>query len=156
MTNKTVVSGLKKRLEGMKGNWFEELSRVLWAYLTTSRRSIGETPFSMTYRAEATIPVEISLSSMRIASSSPRSNDAQMIKRLDLLEESRDMAFIWLADYQWKLTWGCNRNVMPREFVARDLVLQRAVGNMKDQCVGKLAPNWEGPYQVTVVAGTGA
>ena len=68
-----------------------------------------------------------------------------MIKWLDLLEESQDMVSIQLADYQQKLTWGYNRNVMPREFVAGDLVLQRAVG--------KLAPNWEGPYQVTAVAG---
>ena len=27
---------------------------------------------------------------------------------------------------------------------------------MKDQNVEKLAPNWEGPYRVTTVAGTGA
>lgn len=46
-----------------------------------------------------------------------------MIKWLDLLEESRDMVSIQLADYQQKLTWGYNRNVMPREFVAGDLVL---------------------------------
>ena len=46
-----------------------------------------------------------------------------MIKWLDLLEESRDMVSIQLADYQQKLTWGYNRNVMPREFVTGDLVL---------------------------------
>ena len=37
-----------------------------------------------------------------------------------------------------------------------NLILQRAVGSMKDQSAEKLAPNWEGPYQVTVAAGTGA
>ena len=26
---------------------------------------------------------------------------------------------------------------------------------MKDQSVGKLAPNWEGPYRVTAIARTG-
>ena len=36
--------------------------------------------------------------------------------------------------------------------MARDLVLQKAVGNMKDQSAGKFTQNWEGPYQVTVVA----
>ena len=44
----------------------------------------------------------------------------------------------------------------PREFVVGDLVLQRAMGNMKDQSLGKLALNWEGPYCVTAVASTRA
>ena len=64
--NKTIVNGLKKRLEGAKGNWAEELLNVLWAYQTTPRRSTGETPFSMTYGVEAVIPIEIGLSSMRV------------------------------------------------------------------------------------------
>ena len=37
-----------------------------------------------------------------------------------------------------------------------DLVLQKAIGGMKDQNAGKLAPNWEGPYQVTATVGAGA
>ena len=31
-TNKVIVVGLKKRLEGAKGRWAEELPNVLWAY----------------------------------------------------------------------------------------------------------------------------
>jgi len=30
--NKTIVNGLKKRLEGVTGNWVEELPNILWAY----------------------------------------------------------------------------------------------------------------------------
>ena len=41
-------------------------------------------------------------------------------------------------------------------FGARDLVVQKVVGNMRDTTAGKLAPRWEGPYRVTVIAGTGA
>ena len=66
-TNKTIVNGLKKRLEGVKGNWVEELPNVLWAYRTTPRRSMGETPFSLTYGAKAVIPIEVGLSSIRVA-----------------------------------------------------------------------------------------
>ena len=57
--NKTIVNGLKKRLDDAKGRWVDELPHVLWTYRTTPRRSIGEIPFSMTYRAEAVIPLEI-------------------------------------------------------------------------------------------------
>ena len=62
-TNKVIVNRLKKRLEGTKGMWDEELLNVLWAYRTTPRRSTGETPFSLTYRGEVVIPTEISLCS---------------------------------------------------------------------------------------------
>ena len=47
VTNKAIDTGLKKRLEGAKGKWAEELPNVLWANRTTPKRSTGETPFSM-------------------------------------------------------------------------------------------------------------
>ena len=53
------MSGLKKRLDDVKGKWVEELPHVLWTYWTTPRRSTRETSFSMTYGAEAVIPLEI-------------------------------------------------------------------------------------------------
>ena len=43
-----------------------------------------------------------------------------------------------------------------REFSAGDLVLRRAVGNMQDTNVGKLALTWEGPYRVTAIVGVEA
>ena len=42
-----------------------------------------------------------------------------------------------------------------REFGARDLVLWKVVGNMRDKNAGKLAPTWEGPYRVIAIAGVG-
>ena len=61
--NKTILSGLKKRLDSAKGNWAEELPNVLWANRTTPHRSTGETPFSLTYEAEAVIPAKVNLCS---------------------------------------------------------------------------------------------
>lgn len=57
---------------------------MLWAYQKTPRRSIGETPYSMTYRIEAVIPVEISMSSLRVSEFSLASNEELMMKQLDL------------------------------------------------------------------------
>jgi transposase InsO family protein len=48
-SNKTVLDGIKKRLEDAKGRWVEELPNVLWTFRTTPRRSTGETPFSLAY-----------------------------------------------------------------------------------------------------------
>ena len=43
-----------------------------------------------------------------------------------------------------------------REFNVGDLVLQKAVGHMRDTNAGKLALNWEKPYRVIAIAGAGA
>ena len=51
--NKVIVNGLKKRLDDAKERWVEKLPHVLWTYRTIPRKSTGETPFSMTYGAEA-------------------------------------------------------------------------------------------------------
>ena len=64
--NKTIVNGLKKRLDGAKAKWVEELPSVLWAYRTTPRRSIEETSFSLTYGAEAVILAEVNLCSAQV------------------------------------------------------------------------------------------
>ena len=98
-TNKVSVNGLKKRLDGAKGRWVEELPNVLWAYRTTPRRSIGETPFSLTYRAEVVIPVEVNLCSAQVEDFAPARNDGLMVERLDLLEEYREAGTIRLVEY---------------------------------------------------------
>nr|XP_018626449.1 uncharacterized protein LOC108945194 [Nicotiana tomentosiformis] len=51
-TNKVTIQNLKKRLEAAKGKRLEELPRVLWVDRTTAKSSMGETPFSLIYRAE--------------------------------------------------------------------------------------------------------
>ena len=63
--NKVIVSGLKKKLDNAKGRLVEELLHVLWTYRTTPWRLTGETLFSMSYGAEAVIPVETSFLTLR-------------------------------------------------------------------------------------------
>ena len=75
---------------------------MLWAYRITLRRSIGETNFSITYKIEVIIPAEIELSSIRVSNFTPKSNDANMAKQLNLLEKRQEMALIRLLDYQQK------------------------------------------------------
>ena len=145
-TNKTIVNGLKKRLEGTKGNWVKELPNILWANQITPRRSTCETPFSMIYDAKVVIPVEVSLSSSRVAGFTQGHNNECMVGNLDALEEWKDMVAVRLANYQQRLAQGYNRRVKPQEFVQGDLVLRKAIRSTKDQSVRKLAPNWEGPY----------
>ena len=78
----------------------EELPHVLWTYRTTPCRSTGETPFSITYGAEAVIPLETGFPMLRTSSFNPSDNDKQLTKSLDLIEEKRESAMVQLAYYQ--------------------------------------------------------
>jgi len=97
------VNGLKKRLDGVKGRLAEELPNILWAYRTIPKRSTGETPFFLTYGAEAVIPDKVNLCSARVGGLVPSHNDKLLVESLDSLEEFREAATIWLAEYQQKL-----------------------------------------------------
>ncbi|XP_075665420.1 uncharacterized protein LOC142635090 [Castanea sativa] len=95
--NKVIVNGLKKRLVDAKGKWVEELLHVLWTYRTTPHRSIGETPFSMTYGVEAIIPLKTSFPTLRTSSFTLSNNDELLERGLDLVEERRKNAIVQLA-----------------------------------------------------------
>ena len=97
--NKTILSGLKRKLDGAKSNWAEELPNVLWTYRTTPHRSTGETPFSLTYGAEAVIPAEVNICNAQIDEFDPAQNELMMVEHLDLLEEYREATVIRLAEY---------------------------------------------------------
>ena len=112
--NKVIVNGLKKRLDDVKGRWVEELPHVLWTYRTTPGRSTGETPFSMTYGAQAIIPLENSFPTLRTSTFTLSNNDELLGKSLDLIEERRKKAMIKLAYYHQKLKQGYDANVKLR------------------------------------------
>ena len=61
-----------------------------------------------------------------------------------------------MAYYQHKLKQGYDANVNLRLLVPSDLVLRKVVGIAKNLAWGKLGPNLEGPYCITLVAGIGA
>ena len=154
--NKVILSGLKKRLDDAKGKWVEELPHVLWTYRTTPRRSTGKTPFSMTYGAEAVIPLEFGFPTTRTSSFNPKDNDEHLARGLDLIDEKRENAMVQLAHYQQKLKRGYDAHVRTRPLAPGNLVLRKVVGSAKNPAWGKLGPNWEGPYRITSKAGIGA
>ena len=59
--------------------------------------------FSMTYGAEAVIPLETGFPTSRTSSFNSRDNDEQLTKSLDLIEEKRENVMVQLAYYQQKL-----------------------------------------------------
>ena len=150
------MNGLKKRLDDAKEKWVEELPYVLWTYRTMPRKSTGEILFSMTYGAEAVIPLENGFPMMRTSTFTSDGNDELLKRSLDLVEERRENAMVQLAYYQHKLKQDYDMNVKLRPLAPGDLVLRKVLGNTKTPAWEKLGPNWEGPYCITSVAGIGA
>ncbi|XP_022860557.1 uncharacterized protein LOC111381073 [Olea europaea var. sylvestris] len=113
--NKTIKHTLKRKLDASKGTWVDELPHILWAIRTTCRTATSETPFSMTYGAEAMSPVEVGILSHRRIHFNEIGNDEARISELHLLEEKRDTSQMTLAKYHRKMTRFYNS----KEFLAR-------------------------------------
>ena len=110
----------------------------------------------MTYGAKAIIPLETGFPTLRTSTFTSDGNEELLNKSLDLIEERRENAMVQLAYYQHKLKQGYDTNVKLRPLAPGDLVLRKDLGNTKNPALGKLWPNWEGPYRITSVAGISA
>ncbi|XP_074342208.1 uncharacterized protein LOC141679668 [Apium graveolens] len=98
--NKIIKHTLKTKLEERKGNWPEELPKVMWSYKTTPRSTTGETPFMLTYGYEAMVPVEVSTGSLRRDRYTEEDAEVNQMLHLDLLEEARENSQLRFAAYQ--------------------------------------------------------
>ncbi|XP_074324269.1 uncharacterized protein LOC141661185 [Apium graveolens] len=109
--NKIIKYTLETKLEEHKGNWPEELPKVMWSYNTTPKSTMRETPFMLTYRYEAMVPVEVGSGSLR--RDRYREEDAEVNQRLhlDLLEEVRENSQLRLAAYQQRAARYYNKKV---------------------------------------------
>ncbi|XP_024013731.1 uncharacterized protein LOC112087864 [Eutrema salsugineum] len=152
-TNKTIIDGLKKRLDTAKGTWADELDGVLWSHRTTPRRSTGQSPFFLAYGTEAMCPAELNVPSIRrtMLTQQPDANNNMMIDALDLVEEHRERALLRIQNYQQLAARYYNKKVKGRHFEDDDLVLRKVYQNTEEKNAGKLGANWEGPYQVMKV-----
>ena len=110
----------------------------------------------MTYGVEVVIPLETSFPTLRTNAFTLDGNDGLLGKSLELIEERRESAMIQLAYYPHKLKQCYDTNVKLRPLAVGDLVLRKVLGTTKNPAWGKLGPNWEGLYWITLVAGIGA
>ena len=133
----------------------EFLPEVLWAYRTTRKSTTQETPFSLAYGIEAVAPVEVGLKSPRIDFANTEHNEEILNLNLDLLEEKREQVLKRAEDYHRKTKKYYDQRVRPRSFKPGDLVLKKLLLARKNPTHGKLGPNWEGPYVVSLIVRPG-
>jgi len=154
--NKVILSELKKRLGQLKGLWAEEIPSILWGYHYTSQSSTKETPYRLTYRTDAMIPVELGEASWRRVSFDERSNDNNLCADLDMVQEVREEARIRAEAAKLRAVRRYNTRVRRRAFQKGDLVWRKVGKARRERQEGKPAANWDDPYWVTDAFGNGA
>lgn len=99
-SNNIVLNDLKNKWEGFEGKWVDELPEVLWAYRTTKRCSIGETPFFLSFGTKAIIHPYIIVPSMSIKMDNFNQNNKQIKTNFDLLKEEQEKHILRVAACQ--------------------------------------------------------
>ncbi|KAJ1685137.1 hypothetical protein LUZ63_016527 [Rhynchospora breviuscula] len=146
VSNRTILEGLKKKIEGSKNTWTEYLDEILWAYRTTPRTATRRSPFGMVYGMEAVTPMKIVHPSLRTATYNWKKNGIRREEELDTIFELRDKARTKLEEYQRKMRKNFDRKIAPKHFQPGDWMLRKVEATGKQ--VGKLDPAWEGPFEV--------
>lgn len=75
-----------KKLETKKELWAQELNNVLWAYRTTPRSSIGESPFSLFHGAKVVLSTKLNYSSTRFYIVADSNHAEVLVLEANLLE----------------------------------------------------------------------
>ena len=132
VTNQTLLKIIKAKLDDAKGAWPKELPNILWAYRTTARTPIGETPFKLTYGTEAVIPVEVGITSIRREMFQEDNNDDQLRVNLDCLDEVREKSSDKMTKYQQIMAEYYNKRVKLRRLDVGDLVLRKVTPTTRD------------------------
>ncbi|XP_070042607.1 uncharacterized protein [Nicotiana tomentosiformis] len=112
-------------------------------------------PFSLVYGAEALILVEIGEPTIRYLRENKEANNEEMLIKLDLLEERRNLAYLRIVAQKQRMEryYNCRANL--RYFKVRDLVLRNVTQSTREVNAGKLGPTWEGPYRISAIISKG-
>ncbi|KAL6209261.1 hypothetical protein ACLB2K_020203 [Fragaria x ananassa] len=66
VSNKIILSILKRMLAENPRDWHNELDNTLWAYRTSKRTPTGTTPYAQMFGRDVVLPLEINVQSLRV------------------------------------------------------------------------------------------
>nr|GEW96977.1 reverse transcriptase domain-containing protein [Tanacetum cinerariifolium] len=115
---------------------------------TSLKTSNGETPYSLTIESEVVILAEIGMPTYRtMMIKKGEGNEEEMRLNLDLLTERREAAAIREARYKMKMEQYYNKRMRPMSFKVGEYVYRKNEASRVEN-LGKLGPEWEGPYLI--------
>ena len=143
-------------IEGYR-DWSKYLQFVLWGYRTIVRTSTRVTPYSLVYRCEAVLPVEVEIQSLRVLLET-KILEYQWVEsrlaQLMLMDKNRLKAMYHMQLYQKRLTRAYNKKFKLGKIKEGDLVLKHTKPLLIDPRK-KFKPNWKGPYLVKKIFSKG-
>ncbi|XP_074352689.1 uncharacterized protein LOC141691836 [Apium graveolens] len=154
VTSRTILQGLKKRIEEILRCWVDELPNVLWSSRTTPRSATGETPFRLAYGVDVVLPIEISLISPMVEIFDPSLAFKGLRFNNGLIEETKEESRLRMIAQQENTAKYFNKKVKNKHFKVGDLFLPDFVAS-QPTISGILKPTWEGPYRVSKVVSAG-
>ncbi|XP_051151847.1 uncharacterized protein LOC127265874 [Andrographis paniculata] len=92
MTNKVLISIIKRALEDNPRGWHDTLEEALWTYRNVKSFIIGSIPYRLTYGHDDVLPLEIIVSSLQILEDEPAADGRagpDFLQELDALPEER-------------------------------------------------------------------
>lgn len=116
-TNKTLCSILIKIINEFHRDWHVQIPKASWEYRTSIRTPTGETPFSLVYKEEAILPIELEIPSLRVQLGDYISEEEARKTCLNALEHMRA--------YQDHIKHAYYKKVKIHEFKVEDLVLKQ-------------------------------
>ncbi|XP_026416266.1 uncharacterized protein LOC113311677 [Papaver somniferum] len=122
-TNKTLIRIISRTVHDNHREWHDQLPMALWAYRTSPRISIGVSPYSLVYGADAIMPAEIKIPSGRIAAATGvhwNEDEAfnSRVAELDTLDFRRSKAEERIQVYMNRISRAYKKTVKPRVFKA--------------------------------------
>ncbi|KAK3013371.1 hypothetical protein RJ639_009536 [Escallonia herrerae] len=124
--NRSILQGLKRKLDDAKGAWVDELLKAL-------------------------LPIEVGRPTVQVLQFAETENEENLKGNLDLLDDVRAQALDRMISTKQRVARYYNRRVRMKIFRVGNLVLRKLEVSDPKAAVGKLWPNWEGPYKVSKV-----
>nr|XP_028964752.1 uncharacterized protein LOC114827266 [Malus domestica] len=139
--------------------WHETLGNTLWAYRTSKRAGTRTTPYALTFRQDAVLPMEINVSSVRIQNQFGLHSEEYieaMCQRIEDLDVTQIEALNQIQEGKRAVARAYNKKVKLKSFKEGDLVW-KAVLPLGAQLMGfgKWSPTWECPFIVSQVLDKG-
>jgi transposase InsO family protein len=150
-TNKNLIKILKKIINDKPHQWHTLLIYALWEDRTTTKTSIGHTPFQLLYGQEVVMPVELELNSLRLAMQDEELNSTNIPQRINALlalEEQRIHALENLKKRQQSVQRYFDKKAKSTYFEVDEKVLLWNFAHADRGKHSKFQKLWLGPYKI--------
>ena len=153
--HKQLVDGLSKLCSASPGKWPNFLGAILWADLTTVRKSTGFTPFQLVYGRQCLLPIELLLSTWQMYYSQQARTPAELLALLvkqltaHIMDVDEAVATLTRSKLANKAWFDKKKKLRPETAnIHKGYHVLLHNTKLDNQHTDKLTDRWGGPYLV--------